>query len=66
MGELGLSGQVRQANNLRAKIEEAIRLGINNIVVPKTTCEIKDNFQNLIQIKEVSNINEAMNYSFKK
>ena len=66
VGELGLSGQVRQANNLRAKIEEAMRLGINNIVVPKTTSEIKDNFQNLIQIKEVSNINEAMNYSFKK
>ena len=65
VGELGLSGQVRQANNLRAKIEEAMRLGINNIVVPKTTSEIKDNFQNLIQIKEVSNINEAMNYSFK-
>ena len=66
VGELGLSGQVRQANNLRGKIEEAMRLGINNIVVPKTTGEIKDNFQNLIQIKEVSNINEAMNYSFKK
>ena len=66
MGELGLSGQVRQANNLRAKIEEAMRLGINNIVVPKTTSEIKENFQNLIQIKEVSNIKEAMNYSIKK
>ena len=66
VGELGLSGQVRQANNLRAKIEEAMRLGINNIVVPNTTSEIKENFQNLIQIKEVSNINEAMNYSFKK
>jgi len=66
VGELGLSGQVRQTNNLRAKIEEATRLGINNIVIPKTTFEIKDNFQNLIKIKEVSNINEAMNYSFKK
>ena len=66
VGELGLSGQVRQANNLRAKIEEAMRLGINNIVLPKTTREIKGNFQNLIKIKEVSNINEAMNYSFKK
>ncbi len=64
VGELGLSGQVRQANNLRAKIEEAMRLGINNIVVPKTTSEIKDNFQHLLQIKEVSNIYEAMNYSF--
>ena len=66
VGELGLSGQVRQANNLRAKIDEAIRLGITNIVVPKTTLEIQDSFQKLIQIKEISNINEAMNYVLKE
>ena len=66
IGELGLSGQVRQTNNLRTKIEEAIRLGIKNIFVPKTNNEIKDTFYKLIKIKEVSNINEAMNYSFKE
>ena len=66
IGELGLSGQVRQASNLRAKIDEAIRLGIKNILVPKTTIEIKDSFQELIQIKEISNINEAMNYALKE
>jgi len=66
IGELGLSGQVRQASNLRAKIDEAIRLGIKNILVPKTTIEIKDSFQKLIHIKEISNINEAMNYALKE
>ena len=66
IGELGLSGQVRQASNLRAKIDEAIRLGIKNILVPKTTIEIKDSFQKLIKIKEISNINEAMNYALKE
>ncbi|ABM71370.1 putative DNA repair protein RadA [Prochlorococcus marinus str. MIT 9515] len=66
VGELGLSGQVRQANNLRTKIDEAIRLGFKNILIPKTTCEIKDNFQTLIKIKEISNINEAMNYVLKE
>ena len=66
IGELGLSGQVRQTNNLRAKIDEAIRLGIENILVPKTTIEIKENFQKLIHIKEISNINEAINYSLKE
>ena len=65
IGELGLSGQVRQANNLRAKIDEAIRLGIRNILVPKITSEIKDSFQKLVKIKEISNINEAMNYALK-
>ncbi len=62
IGELGLSGQVRQAYNLRAKIDEAIRIGFKNILIPKTTFEIKDNFQSLIHIKEISDINEAMNY----
>ena len=66
IGELGLSGQVRQASNIRAKIDEAVRLGIKNILVPKITSEIKDSFQNLIQIKEISNINEAINYVLKE
>ena len=63
IGELGLSGQVRQASNIRAKIDEAVRLGIKNILVPKITSEIKDSFQKFIQIKEISNINEAINYA---
>ena len=66
IGELGLSGQVRQANNIRAKIDEAIRIGIKNILVPKTTIEIKDDFQKLIKIKEISNINDAMNYALRE
>ena len=63
IGELGLSGQVRQASNIRAKIDEAVRLGIKNILVPKITSEIKDSFQKCIQIKEISNINEAINHA---
>ena len=63
IGELGLSGQVRQASNIRARIDEAVRLGIKNILVPKITSEIKDSFQKFIQIKEISNINEAINYA---
>ena len=63
IGELGLSGQVRQASNIRAKIDEAVRLGIKNILVPKITSEIKDSFQKFIQIKEISNINEAIHYA---
>ena len=66
VGELGLSGQVRKSNNLRTKIEEAVRLGIKNIVVPKLVEEINNNFQNLINIKEISNIKEAVDYSLSK
>ncbi len=63
IGELGLSGQVRQSNNLRTKIDESIRLGIKNILIPKTSNELKDSFQDLIKIQEISNINEAINYA---
>jgi len=66
IGELGLSGQVRKSNNLRTKIEEAVRLGIKNIVVPKIEEELNNNFQNLINIKEISNIREAVDYSLSK
>ena len=66
IGELGLSGQVRKSHNLGTKIEEAVRLGIKNIVVPKLEEELNNNFQNLINIKEISNIKEAVNYSLSK
>ena len=66
IGELGLSGQVRQTSNLREKIDEAIRLGIKNILVPKTNTEVKDTFKKIIHVREVSNIKEAMNYSLKE
>jgi DNA repair protein RadA/Sms len=59
---LGLSGQVRKSNNLRTKIEEAARIGIKNIVVPKLE-EDPNNFKNLINIKQVSNIKEAVDYA---
>ncbi|MDC2974995.1 DNA repair protein RadA [Prochlorococcus sp. AH-736-K09] len=63
IGELGLSGQLRQINNLRPKIEEAVRLGIKNILVPKTKDNLKTNFANIIKIKEISNIKEAVDYA---
>jgi len=62
IGELGLSGQVRQSNNLRPKIEEAARLGIQNIIIPRTKDDLKSNFKNQIQIKEISNIREAVDF----
>ena len=66
IGELGLSGQVRETNNLRLKIEEAIRLGIKNILVPKTKSNQNNKFKELINIKEVVNIVEAVDYALAK
>ena len=63
IGELGLSGQLRQSNKLRPKIEEAVRLGIKNILVPKTKENFRGNFDGVIKIKEISNIKEAVDYA---
>ena len=63
IGELGLSGQVRQSNNLRPKIEEAVRLGIKNILIPKSKYDLQTDFENIIKIKEISNISEAVDYA---
>jgi len=43
-----------------------VRLGIKNIVVPKVEEELNNNFQNLINIKEISNIKEAVDFSLSK
>ena len=63
IGELGLSGQVRQSSNLRTKIEEAVRLGIKNIIVPKINEKLNITCKNQIKIKEISNIKEAFDYA---
>ena len=66
IGELGLSGQVRQSSNLRSKIEEALRIGLTNILVPKMRDDLRMNFENRIVIREISSIKEAVDYALVK
>jgi len=62
IGELGLNGQVRETNSIKSKIDESIRLGFEQIIIPHT----KDNgFINVHNIKviTVKNIQEAITLS---
>ena len=64
IGELGLNGQVRETNSIKSKIDESIRLGFEQIIIPYT----KDNaFINVLNIKviTVKNIQEAITLSLK-
>ena len=64
IGELGLNGQVRETNSIKSKIDESIRLGFEQIIIPYT----KDNgFLNVHNIKviTVKNIQEAIALSLK-
>ena len=64
IGELGLNGQVRETSSIKSKIDESIRLGFEQIIIPHT----KDNgFINVHDIKviTVKNIQEAISISLK-
>ena len=64
IGELGLNGQVRETSSIKSKIDESIRLGFEQIIIPHT----KDNgFINVHNIKviTVKNIQEAITLSLK-
>ena len=64
IGELGLNGQVRETNSIKSKIDESIRLGFEQIIIP----HMKDNgFINVHNIKviTVKNIQEAITLSLK-
>ena len=64
IGELGLNGQVRETSSIKSKIDESIRLGFEQIIIPHT----KDNgFLNVHNIKviTVKNIQEAITLSLK-
>jgi len=58
-----LSGE---SSYIGQSIIQSVRLGIKNIVVPKLEEELNNNFQKLINIKEISNIKEAVDYSLSK
>lgn len=60
-GEVGLSGEVRAVSNAEQRIEEAIRLGFNKIVMPAYHAK-KFNDRNLkdCELIPVRNIREAM------
>ena len=64
IGELGLNGQVRETNSIKSKIDESIRLGFEQIIIPHTK---ENGFINVHNIKviPVKNIQEAITLSLK-
>ena len=64
IGELGLNGQVRETNSIKSKIDESIRLGFEQIIIPYTKDNEFINIQN-IKVITVKNIKEAITLSLK-
>ena len=64
IGELGLNGQVRETNSIKSKIDESIRLGFEQIIIPQTKDNGLINVHN-IKVITVKNIQEAITLSLK-
>lgn len=64
VGELGLSGEVRNVNNLERRIKESEKLGFERIIVPYSS-----NWQKIqntkIKIAPVKNLSDALNFCLK-
>lgn len=61
VGEVGLTGEIRNVSMLEKRIIESEKLGFKKIIVPKTSYERLDKkFKSTIQIIPVKNIAEAI------
>jgi DNA repair protein RadA/Sms len=61
MGEVGLSGELRQVNQIDIRVMEAARLGFKKIVLPhKNIINIKDLKKNDIEIVYIKSIFDAL------
>lgn len=55
-GEIGLSGEVRNVNNLEARIKEAQKLGFKKIIIPKTNkSDLKKYDIEVIEVERLMN-----------
>lgn len=58
IGEISLSGEIRNVCNLEKRIYEAQKLGFKKAIVPKLSKKLPDNFE--IEVKQVSRLIEAI------
>ena len=63
VGEVGLAGEVRPAQQIALRVKEVARLGFERAVVPSANCPIPEAPKEL-EIVEVSNIAEMMELIF--
>lgn len=60
IGEIGLSGEIRQVNQIENRIKEAAKLGFERVVIPETSEKLKANDIDIVQVKKLL---DAIRYS---
>lgn len=60
VGEVGLSGELRAASQLTARLNEAAKLGFRRCIVPRTTKSPPDGYPEGIEVVRVRSLRQAL------
>jgi DNA repair protein RadA/Sms len=63
-GEVGLSGEIRPVGRLEQRIQEAERLGMTNMLIPRNNLKGIDVTRFKIKLHEVAKVDEAFRALF--
>lgn len=64
IGEIGLSGEIRQVPQMERRIAEAARLGFKNIIVPALATVVPTRMGEGLRLLKASTIKEALSQAF--
>ena len=60
IGEVGLSGELRGANKITARLNEAAKLGFTMAVIPRVNQKTRESFPKNMQVIEARSLREAL------
>ena len=60
IGEVGLSGELRGANKITARLNEAAKLGFTMAVIPRVNQKTRESFPKTMQVIEARSLREAL------
>ena len=60
IGEVGLAGELRGANKISARLNEAAKLGFTLAVIPRVNRKTRDSFPKNMQVIEARSLREAL------
>ena len=60
IGEIGLSGELRGANKITARLNEAAKLGFTLAVIPRVSAKTRESFPKGMEVIEARSLREAL------
>ena len=60
LGEVGLSGEIRPVSNITSRVNEALKLGFNKIIIPYSNLKSLNEKKNVIGVKSLKDAIDAI------